>query len=196
MNKISISRFLLLTMFAMSVVLSGCDAIFDLLVSPEVSVGTHELAFTAVEGGDAPEAQKTTAECSTSNSSTESIIDKDECTVDITSNQDWLTVAPTSVTGYKEISVSVNTTGLKEGTYTGKIHVEYDLVAIDDEEDIDVTLTVTAPVALVAPAVPPPADSATKSVKAPEDDASDETPDDAPPDDAPPDDATFLEDSR
>lgn len=145
MINVSISRFLLLVVSAMAVALSGCDSLFDLLVSPAVSVGTHELAFTAVEGGDPPAALRTTAECTTSNSSTSSVIDKDDCTVDITSNQDWLSVAPISVTGHNEISVSVNTAGLKAGTYAGKIHVEYNLVAIDDEEDIDVTLTVTAP---------------------------------------------------
>lgn len=165
MGSVFLSRFSFLwVVCALAMALSGCDSIFDLLVSPEVSVGTHELAFTAVEGGDAPVAQKTTAECVTSNSSTSSVIDKSDCTVDITANQDWLTVDPASVTGHKEISVSANTKGLKAGTYTGKVHVEYDLVAIDDEEDIAVTLTVTAPAVLVAPAVPPPAEGAAKGV--------------------------------
>lgn len=135
---------------------SACDTVFDLLVSPEVSVGTHEMSFTSVENGTFPNPQVTTAECTTSDSSTESVTDVDDCMIGLTSDQEWLKVAPESVTGHKEISVYANTTGLKAGTYTGTIHVEYAFVSIDDEEDIIVTLTIT----------PQPADAAVEAESA------------------------------
>lgn len=136
---------LLIIVFPALVMLSGCGVAYDLLVSPEISVGTHEMSFTAVEGGEAPAAQVTTASCTKDGSSVASLADSDKCDANVTSNKEWLAVTPAAVTGQEDISVSVATTGLAAGTYTGIIHVEYDLVAIDDEEDIAVTLTITAP---------------------------------------------------
>lgn len=136
---------LLIAVFPLLMMSSGCDVAYDLLVAPEISVGTHDMSFTAVEGGEAPAAQVTTASCTSPDSSTSSVLDTDDCGANVTSDKEWLTVTPASITGQKDITVSVVTTGLTAGTHTGNIHVEYDLVSIDDEEDIAVTLTVTAP---------------------------------------------------
>lgn len=139
------SRFLPFAALPILAVLSGCGSAYDLLISPSVSVGTHAMSFTAVAGGAAPASQSTTASCTKSGSSIASLVDGDRCDADVTSDKDWLKVTPSSVFGQENITISVVTTGLAAGTYTGNIHVEYVLVAIDGSEDIAITLTVTAP---------------------------------------------------
>ena len=117
---------------------TGCGVLLDLLVSPEISVSTHNLSFTATESTN-PDSQQITAECTALDSDT-SI--SEDCEALITTNQDWLSTSPTEILGLETVTVSINVEGLAPGTYTGNIHVEYILVSIDDEEDVSVELTV------------------------------------------------------
>lgn len=119
----------------------GCGALIDLLALAEVGVGTHDMAFTAVAGGANPEAQTVGVTC-TVPSSAGSLL-SDACIANISVDQAWLSVDPASIYGDEDVTVAIDTTGLAVGTYTGNIHAQYELVSLDDEEDIAVTLTVT-----------------------------------------------------
>lgn len=121
-----------------SIFCSGCGVILDLLVTPEIEVSTHELIFDATEMETVP-SQQITASCTQTD--TDTFVEND-CGANVTSNQEWLTVSPDEIYGLETVTVSVNIEGLAPGTYEGNIHVEYWLVAIDDEEDVRVELTV------------------------------------------------------
>ena len=104
-------------------------------------MSTHSLAFTGEVGGEIA-AQTVTASCTESDP--DSFVD-DSCGADVSSNQEWLLVTPDNVYGEEQLTISVNTEGLEAGSHTGTVHVESWLPAIDDEEDIGVTLTLTDP---------------------------------------------------
>jgi len=122
----------------------GCDSMVDLAAGyllTDVSVETHDLTFQAVAEDDDPPSQLVRVSCTYP---VEPDIDED-CDVTITTNQTWLTVSPTTVTGADRIMVNVDSSPLEAGTYEGNIHFQCEWDAPDDEEDIAVHLTVTAP---------------------------------------------------
>lgn len=124
---------------------TGCGAVlgsvFDLFISPEIKVSTHNMTFSATEGEN-PDTQQITASCTYPDDDSINYSDEDECGADVTADQEWLSAEPTEVYGLETVNVSVNTEGLEPGVYSGNIHVEYQLVSPDDEEDISVELTI------------------------------------------------------
>ncbi len=119
----------------------GCGTILDSVLFIEVEVSTHSLAFTGETGGEIA-AQTVTASCTEDDP--DSVIERN-CSAGVTSNQEWLLVTPNEIYGMEELTISINTEGLEAGSHTGTVHVESYLPAIDDEEDIGVTLTLTDP---------------------------------------------------
>lgn len=148
--KIKLTILSMLAIISVGLFLSGCGAVASAMLTMEVSVGVHSLSFTAREG-QVPAPQDVDIGC-TYNDDTSS---DNECNVDITVSQTesatpvWLIISNDSITGQGSLEVSINTDGLAVGTYHGNIHVESFLPAIDDEEDIAVTLTITSASAMV-----------------------------------------------
>jgi len=114
---------------------TGCGTFFSSFFS-EVSVSTHELTFETTYGEN-PEAQTFIAYCAYFEGFFQS-----GCTADITTNVSWMTTDPSSIYREGTVTVNIDTEGMEPGTYYGRVHVEYVLVAVDDEEDVNVTLTI------------------------------------------------------
>ena len=100
-------------------------------VPPSLSVSPTTLSFTGIAGGATPAPR------------TLSVTNAGGGTINWTAsdNQPWLTVAPTSGMAPASISVSVSTTGLTPGSYSGSVTVSAPGVA-GSPQTIPVSLTV------------------------------------------------------
>ncbi len=107
---------------------------------PTVTVSTTALTFEATAGDDDPATQVVTVDCTYTETS---ILDPEDCELDLTTNQGWIDVYPTNTLGQETVEVNALIADLEPGTYEGNIHVESEFEnATDDERDITVTLTV------------------------------------------------------
>lgn len=124
---------------AADVVATSCAVMTDSMISTQVAVDPHHLVFEAVVGCDPPPSQAIAVEC----------YDYGEyfgdCGGSISVNQPWLQIDQDDFYGVDSVEVSVNPEGLEPGTYEGKIHISYDWIAIDDEEDVSVDLIIDPP---------------------------------------------------
>lgn len=117
-------------------VAAGCAAltVAETMLSTRVAVDPHRLAFQSVAGGDTPPSQSIAVQC----------YDYGEffgdCGGSISVDQPWLKTDRDGFYGVDRVEVSVDTTGLEPGTYEGKIHIDYDFIAIDDSEAVTVEL--------------------------------------------------------
>ena len=98
---------------------------------PALTVTPSSLTFSYTRGGTAPAAQSVSI---TSNGSALSYT--------VSTSATWLVVTPTSGTTPGSISVSINTTGLAAGTYTGTVTITSS-GASNSPRTVSVTLTVT-----------------------------------------------------
>jgi hypothetical protein len=115
--------------------LGGCGAVTDDMVSTQVAVDPHHLDFSALQGGESPPSQAIAVQC----------FEPDgfgDCGGSVSVNQPWLQTDRTSFYGVDRVEVFADPAGLDPGTYEGKIHVQYDFIAIDDEEDVNVEMVV------------------------------------------------------
>jgi hypothetical protein len=106
-------------------------AAVDTTTTPQISLNRIELFFGAQRNG------------SSTNSQTVRIDNSGGGTLAWSAggDQNWLICSPSSGSGSGEISVSVDTTGLTPGTYTGAVTVT-DPVAVNSPRSVTVTLTV------------------------------------------------------
>jgi hypothetical protein len=98
---------------------------------PALTATPSTLTFSYTRGGTAPAAQSVSI---TSNGSALSYT--------VSSSATWLVVTPTSGTTPGSVSVSINTTGLAAGTYTGTVTITSS-GASNSPRTVSVTLTVT-----------------------------------------------------
>lgn len=118
----------------------GCSEAFNALLMGTPYVDPESLTFQAVEG-TTPAAQEVTFTCNFYDAATNT---REYCDATISSDQTWLKIGVDSFNGYAEHDVSVDTTGLAVGTYTGKLKVEVALCVACDSADLNVELTITA----------------------------------------------------
>ena len=122
-------------------VAAGCAAltVADSMLSTQVAVDPHRLVFQSVARGDAPPSQAIAVQC----------YDYGEyygdCGGSISVDQPWLKTDRDGFYGVDRVEVAVDTEGLEPGIYEGKIHIDYDFIAIDDSEDVSVELVVDPP---------------------------------------------------
>ena len=109
------------------------------VLGPSISLSPTSLSFSGQQGGANPASQS----LSITNTGGESL------TWNASSNQTWLTVAPSSGTAPSTPTVSVSTSGLSANSYTGTITVAAN-GASNSPQPVPVTLTV-----LPLPPVPP-----------------------------------------
>jgi hypothetical protein len=102
--------------------------------TPALSVSPTSLAFSATAGAGNPAAKTLTVSNTGSG------------TLDFTTSDDapWLSVTPTSGTADRDVTVSVDTTGLAAGTYSANVTVDGGS-ATGSPKVVPVTLTVSAP---------------------------------------------------
>jgi hypothetical protein len=98
---------------------------------PALTTTPNSLTFSYTTGGTAPAAQSVSI---TSNGSPLSYT--------VSASATWLAVTPTSGTTPGSVSVSINTTGLTAGTYTGSVTITSS-GASNSPRTVSVTLTVT-----------------------------------------------------
>lgn len=116
---------------------AGCGAVAGSMLTTEVAVDPHLLTFTTFVGDVPPEAQTIVVACYDVGSYYDV-----GCSGSLSVDQPWLKLDRTDFYGVDTIAVRVDPADLTAGTYEGKIHVSYDFVSIDDEEDVRVELTV------------------------------------------------------
>ncbi|MFH1873791.1 MAG: hypothetical protein ABH859_01215 [Pseudomonadota bacterium] len=126
-------------LIVLSIVFAGCGSTLATFF-PTVTVSVTELNFTATANGGDPAIQQITVDCTYNETS---LLDPQNCELNLTTEQTWIDVYPTTTIGQENVEVTVNITGLEPGTYQGNIHVESEFPnATDDERDITVNLTV------------------------------------------------------
>jgi len=118
----------------------GGTASPPVVVVPEIALSTDTLAFTAVQGGDAPPSQTVSVWNATR------LVDMP---FTVSSNTNWLSFSPASASSNSpqaavQVRVSADTSGLKAGTYSGAIVISAS-GASNTPRFVSVTLTVTAP---------------------------------------------------
>ena len=110
------------------------------VVVPEIALSTDALAFTAVQGGDAPPGQTV---------SVWNAMRLVDMPFTVSSNTNWLSFSPASASSNSpqamvRVQVSADASGLKAGTYSGTIVISAS-AASNTPQLISVTLSVTAP---------------------------------------------------
>ena len=110
------------------------------VIQPEVGLSTNTLAFTAVQGGDAPPAQTFTVW---------NAVRQTDMPFTLSSAANWLSFSPASAASNSPqarvtVSVSVDASGLEAGTHRGRIVISAS-GASNTPRLVLVTLTVTAP---------------------------------------------------
>ena len=115
---------------------TGCGALLGTFFA-EIRVSTHNLEFEVAEGEES-DRQDFTAECTTLDAP------YDDCYASVTANESWITLSKNEIYGLETVTAYIDATDLEPGSYVGNIKVEYELVSVDDEENIKVDVTVTA----------------------------------------------------
>ena len=118
----------------------GGTASPPVVVVPEIALSTDDLAFTAVQGGDAPPVQTV---------SVWNAMRQVDMPFTVSSNTNWLSFSPASASSHSpqarvRVQVSADASGLKAGTYSGTIVISAS-AASNTPQLISVTLSVTAP---------------------------------------------------
>jgi hypothetical protein len=109
------------------------------LLTTSVAIDPHHLTFQTILGDEPPPSQAIAVQCFDYGNY------YNDCGGTISVNQPWLRTDRNHFYGVDLVDVWVDPTDLEPGTYDGKIHVSYYLVAIDDEEDVNVELIIQEP---------------------------------------------------
>jgi len=104
---------------------SGVTLTATMAAPPSLSAGPNPISFSAAAAGTAPAAQTLTLSDPSGSAFAWTAV------VTTTSGGNWLTLSQTSGTGNTSLQVTVNQTGLQQGTYQGTITV----TAADSERD-------------------------------------------------------------
>ncbi len=123
---------------AAGVAAAGCAAAASGVFTASVSVDPHHLNFQAAAGEPPSDPQPIAVQCV-------DVLSGEGCGASISTDQPWLQTDHDGFFGGGVVGVRVDPSALDAGVYEGKIHVKYDLISIDDSEDISVELTVDTP---------------------------------------------------